>query len=237
MVGADARHFNCGVSLNVLCGAIDGLALGILVVDRRVKVRYANRWAREILERPQGDGIEGSAPFAISPQLGSLFRPIVHRVLDSTPSLPQACAHCVTNRSTRLEVLAVPATCNSSGLVMLYLNDPAKRTRDVSELLRSLYGLTPAEAKTALLLTAEHSLAEAGAVLNVSTATVRSHIKALLRKTGTRRQAELVSRIASGLSGWIAPIPVMRYAPPMDQQAKPDGVDRTRDANAGVWCD
>jgi DNA-binding CsgD family transcriptional regulator len=63
--------------------------------------------------------------------------------------------------------------------------------------LRSLFGLTPAEARVACLLVVE-TVEEVAASLGVSVATVRSHVQKLLAKTGTRRQSELVRLLVSG---------------------------------------
>ena len=76
------------------------------------------------------------------------------------------------------------------------------------KLLAALFGLTPAEQRVAVLLAqgdgaegrfpvvrAGDDAAEIAAVLPVQANTVRSHIKQLLPKSNTRRQAEFVARV------------------------------------------
>lgn len=64
-----------------------------------------------------------------------------------------------------------------------------------SKLLAALFGLTPAEQRVAVLLAQGDDAAEIAAVLQVQANTVRSHIKQLLTKSNTRRQAEFVARV------------------------------------------
>jgi DNA-binding CsgD family transcriptional regulator len=69
------------------------------------------------------------------------------------------------------------------------------------ELLRSHFGLTPAEARLALHLVAGETLRSAEVKLSISYETARTHLKNIFDKTGTSRQAELVIAIVTALPG------------------------------------
>ncbi len=60
-------------------------------------------------------------------------------------------------------------------------------------LLQAAYGFTPAECRVAGLLIQDLTVAEIAALCQVSAGTVRHQVKALLHKSGCRRQAELVN--------------------------------------------
>lgn len=62
-------------------------------------------------------------------------------------------------------------------------------------LLAALFGLTATEQRVALLLAQGWDAAEIARQLQVQVNTVRSHIKQLLTKSDTRRQAEFVARV------------------------------------------
>lgn len=64
-------------------------------------------------------------------------------------------------------------------------------------LIQSLYDLTPTEARTTEALVEGRSIRDIARLNGVSPETVRSHVKHVLSKTGTSRQAELVSRFSS----------------------------------------
>lgn len=87
-----------------------------------------------------------------------------------------------------------PATpCSAFGpKALVRITDPRKRGR-LSALQPELFGLTKTEAKVADLLLAGHSLESLAASLGVSLNTVKVHLQSLFHKTGTHRQADLVS--------------------------------------------
>lgn len=66
----------------------------------------------------------------------------------------------------------------------------------------SSYGLSPAEAKLAVMIAEGCSLEEAADRLSVSINTVRSQLKSVFAKTGTRRQSELVAMLLRGVLAW-----------------------------------
>ena len=67
------------------------------------------------------------------------------------------------------------------------------------DLLRSHFGLTPAEARLALHLVAGETLRSAEAKLSITYETARTHLKNIFSKTGTCRQAELVVVLVTAL--------------------------------------
>jgi DNA-binding CsgD family transcriptional regulator len=73
-----------------------------------------------------------------------------------------------------------------------FVNDPLRRQRPRHEVLRALYGLTPAECRVALLLGDGHSPREIGQMVGVSFNTVRSQMKSIFFKTNVKRQGELI---------------------------------------------
>ncbi|MCB8820585.1 helix-turn-helix transcriptional regulator [Microvirga rosea] len=62
--------------------------------------------------------------------------------------------------------------------------------------LAALFGLTPAEAKVAKLLAKAMTANEIAAALKISRETARTHIKAVLGKSGSHRHADYVAKIA-----------------------------------------
>lgn len=75
---------------------------------------------------------------------------------------------------------------------------PIDRQRVPSaEVIKGLFDLTPAEAKVARELATGSDVASVAHQLSVGRETVRSHVKAILSKTGMSRQADFVAAIAS----------------------------------------
>jgi DNA-binding CsgD family transcriptional regulator len=76
------------------------------------------------------------------------------------------------------------------------------------DLLRSHFGLTPAEARLALQLVAGETLRVAAGKLSITYETARTQVKSIFNKTGTCRQAELVIVI-------VTAVPQLRLSNPL----------------------
>jgi DNA-binding CsgD family transcriptional regulator len=82
------------------------------------------------------------------------------------------------------------------GAVILVDDAQARRAPSEIALVRA-FGLTPSEAALALSLAQGRSLAEHARQRRISVHTARTHLARIYAKTGTRRQAELVARLAA----------------------------------------
>jgi DNA-binding CsgD family transcriptional regulator len=80
--------------------------------------------------------------------------------------------------------------------VLLVLSDLDGKPLPDAALIARLFGLSPAETRLASLIVAGLSLVQAAEELGVVHETVRTHLKAMFDKTGTRRQSELVAMLA-----------------------------------------
>jgi DNA-binding CsgD family transcriptional regulator len=65
------------------------------------------------------------------------------------------------------------------------------------QLLRDWYGLTPAEARVAVLLASGLSLDAIAERLGIGANTALTHLKSIFGKTDTRRQGELIRLLLS----------------------------------------
>jgi DNA-binding CsgD family transcriptional regulator len=80
--------------------------------------------------------------------------------------------------------------------VLVVVSDPAAAAPIDEDALRTLYDLTPAEARTAAALLAGHSIHSAAQLLGVAGETLRSHLKSIFRKVGVSRQQDLIRILA-----------------------------------------
>jgi DNA-binding CsgD family transcriptional regulator len=78
---------------------------------------------------------------------------------------------------------------------VLVLTDLERDAEFSQGLLAKVFNLTPAQAKIAVRIAAGLSLEEISAELDVTLETARNHLKVVLAKTDTHRQAELVALI------------------------------------------
>jgi len=88
----------------------------------------------------------------------------------------------------------------SRAIVLLY--DPDRSRTDPPGILRELYRLSDAEARVSWRLANGEALEEIAAAEGASRETVRSQLKRIFAKTGTKRQSELVRLILVGPALW-----------------------------------
>jgi DNA-binding CsgD family transcriptional regulator len=99
-------------------------------------------------------------------------------------------------RSLVLHAMPLPEVAIAGPHTVVILIDldelpPIKQTT-----LETMFGLTPAEARLATLLTGGATPSEAAVSQGLSVATVRSQLASIFAKTRTHRQAELVALVA-----------------------------------------
>jgi DNA-binding CsgD family transcriptional regulator len=79
-----------------------------------------------------------------------------------------------------------------SRAALVTLRDPHHATIDL-QLLQDLFGLTPTEARVAAAVADGQAVPHIAAGMHVQANTVQAHIKRVLVKTGTRRQAQMAT--------------------------------------------
>ena len=97
--------------------------------------------------------------------------------------------------------MAASARLPQQPLVALFAHDPEEL--DLSpRTLQALFGLTPTEARIAAALALGYSLEEASEAQDIGIGTARTHLKSAMAKTGTHRQAEMVSLLLRSVAPW-----------------------------------
>ncbi len=85
-------------------------------------------------------------------------------------------------------------------VAMILMIDPEESGCIRTDLLRKVYGLTPAEARLAQGILQGMSLQDFAKEAGVSINTVRTQLKQVFTKTGTKRQVDLMRILMSGLA-------------------------------------
>jgi DNA-binding CsgD family transcriptional regulator/PAS domain-containing protein len=184
---------------------LDSLSHGVLLVTRDARMIQVNQAAQAIANAHDGFfiGAKGILAAARPAQTSELHRLIAGCSLPAgggVLSLPRPSGLrpfelIVTPIGSRgREEVALHATA------MVFLRDPETQVRPLPEVLRGLYRLTPAEAVLAAELLANETLESIAASRRVSRETLRTQLKELFRKTGTRRQSELIGFLTAGVA-------------------------------------
>lgn len=189
-----------------LLAAMDRLHFGVLLLDAAGRVRVVNRVADALLSGRVTVGhrlVEGIGLDAVD------HAGLLQAIDQAThPALLQRRRIVLRNVAGQHEFTAVvvplpaPAFADSgvtSARVAVFLHPLQNNADDGDAVLVELYGLSPVQARLAQLLCAGMDLVECAATLNNSMHTIKSQLKAIYRKTGTRRQAEMVALLGSVL--------------------------------------
>ena len=183
---------------------LDRLPSGVILINRAGRISYSNTEAQRVLK--ERDGLtEINGRLAIQGAARMQWERILQSILDPTMAHAPHFSDAVLvkrksgNRPLRLQAapLAINSTLPSDAIGILFINDPERRDRLDTHLLRDLYGATPAEIRLAEQLWAGHNLLGAAQRLKISSSTARTHLASLFGKTGTNRQAELLRALMS----------------------------------------
>jgi DNA-binding CsgD family transcriptional regulator/PAS domain-containing protein len=192
-----AQIRNVGHALEL---ALNQLALGVIVTDALGRVVALNHSADRILAA--SDGLElrrGRVAAGRTEGETTLLRLLSQATRGGTRARGGALS--VSRPSGRrpyaLEVTPLPAwsqACSSwqRPLALFLVTDPEQRPAPLGRRPIDLFGLTPAEARLAVELAKGGRLEDIAAKHGVRMTTVRSQLRALLMKTETHRQSELI---------------------------------------------
>ena len=188
--------------LATFTGHLDRYAHAFLLTDAERRVLYANASAREIIGSRDGLMVEEGRICVTASKLDVTFREMLGHVLANRKGGPSRLAvpRPSGKRAYRIVALRVP----DSGVMPLGVAQPAVAILIVDSdaaaqpdqaVLSEFFSLTPAEARIASRLVQGRSVDEIAAETSTSVETVRTHVRHILSKTGTGRQAELISLV------------------------------------------
>jgi DNA-binding CsgD family transcriptional regulator len=204
--GEPAKDFLPRCDASITGCVLERLAQAVVLVDSRGTVSALNERATAIVT--QGDGL-------------LISRGVLRcRCLADTAVLHRLIAH-VAQRNGRgeggtrcglriqrlagrrpLTALVAGLRCKSArrdgeAVIAVLATDPEHTPAIEVQMLRDWYGLTPAEARVAMLLASGLSVDGIVERLGIGANTARTHLKSIFAKTDTRRQGELIRLLLS----------------------------------------
>jgi DNA-binding CsgD family transcriptional regulator/PAS domain-containing protein len=172
-----------------------------LLLDRSLRVVFLNRAARDILNANCGVSLaRGGLAAARLEDTARLHQLIAHAAAEP-PSAGEVAIF--RERGQPLLILVSPiqpryeSPLPSQAIVAVWLSDPNRTVVSRVKRIRTLFGLTPAEASIAAELAQGLSLYEIADTLQISRHTARNHLKHIFEKTGAHRQTDVVRLVLS----------------------------------------
>jgi DNA-binding CsgD family transcriptional regulator len=192
--------------LSNLEAALDLLETPLLLLDASKKIVFMNSAASSILDEGTGFCFAGSILGAKNASESARLQELIAKAILAGNGLwPHSLCAMQVSRTGRspLRVLVSPFRFESPSslpgraAVAVFLSDPERQPSLPSEILRLLFGLSAAETQLALQVFDGFSLSDAAERNCVGRETIKSQMSSIFRKTGTRRQAELVQLMAN----------------------------------------
>ncbi|HWH73521.1 MAG TPA: helix-turn-helix transcriptional regulator [Methylibium sp.] len=187
--------------------ALDRLDTGVILVDGTCRIVHASAMALTLLRQNTVlavvDGCLRPRAPTLQNRLQSLVRATTGLALGTLAELGQALSVPRPHRMPlALEFAPVRPSTRILGeqqpACLIFIRDP--QAPIAIERLRDLFGLTLTEGAVAAALGSGHSVEGIAGGMGIGVATVRTHLKRILAKTGTHRQAEVVTLLARSVS-------------------------------------
>lgn len=183
---------------------MDQLPLGIVVLDRDLRVLHANAQARALIENSPALSVNGGRLGARDAYSQQSLQDIVQRASDRgrTQSPEDVTSELYSveggDGERRLLLVAMPVPGDAQGAVALLAFGPAASRALSAPVLQQVYGLTRAEITLVQSLAQGLSLEEAAQHIGIAVNTARTHLKHIFVKTGAKRQSELMLDVETG---------------------------------------
>jgi len=187
--------------------ALDTMALGIVIVDAEMRVKFTNHAAKVIAACSDGLRINGDRLVVEGRHADGMVQKVRQLTRSGNSGIPKAGESLMIQRPSGKEPFAVIISTLSEHqnrfgwstlsepLVIIYLCNPDEPHESRMEILQRLYGLAPSHARLADQLATGCPLNEAASRLHITTASARQYLKVIFHKTGTHSQTQLVRKV------------------------------------------
>lgn len=185
--------------------ALDLVPQGIVLLSANGEVKHISRTARSLLTAQRGLYVDRASILrAASSAQDTQMQRLIRSALQLT--LPSAGGGALRIQGSQgplhLFVTPLPTRSEHFGLThaaaAVFITDPQARPLGLPQLLRTLYGMTPAEARLTAELVAGRTLREYAEQSALSLNTARTQLKSAATKADVKRQADLVRVVLTG---------------------------------------
>lgn len=190
--------------------ALERLPFGVFLIDGRQQVVFMNGRAENLIRKQSGIALRGRrlacTDSAQSERLGQLLQGAVATGACHGTAAGGMLAVRTSSDAPPIGVLVSPLPTSNRLLgessarirAIVFVKDSTEPLRLPNAALRTLYGLTPTQALLLQRLAQDFDLYGAAEQLRMSRETARRHLKEIFRRTGTKKQSELLTLVTTG---------------------------------------
>jgi len=192
--------------------ALDRMATAVFLIDQGCKIVHANAAACALGEADGPLKLSGSRLGAADADTSGQLSRLIGEAINGAPLAGMLVTDpandrylCVSVSSTRSrDIDRLRGHGNLPIAAIVYISDPMAASRVQLHWLCDVYGLTSAEARTALSVTLGQSTVTTARRFGISPNTVKTHLRRVFSKTRTVNQAQLAMLLTSigAVGGW-----------------------------------
>ena len=196
-----------GAAQQVSFQLLDANPQAIVILDERGYVAIANSAAHTIATAQEGVVLSAGGVHLQNRTDNDKLQKLIGRALriaKGEPGEPAGVMQALRRSGKRPYSILVSPLCRTALMLTrirpaacIVIGDPEQSPAIADDVLRSLYGFTPAEVRLAAKLASGMSLQSAAEELAISYKTARTQLAVIFRKTSTSRQGELVKFLLS----------------------------------------
>ena len=190
-----------------LAAAFDQINQGVVLLDGRQAVCFANQMARAVLASADGLRLNGTTMGATTASQALLLTRTIALAISAHERTTLRLRRPAAHRPLTLSVLPLAAHADwplSIDLAVLVLiSVPERLATPCAERLVQTYGLTRTEACVAHQLLLGRDIAATAVQLAMRRETARTHLRRIMSKTGTHKQSELIWRLQQEVGGFV----------------------------------
>lgn len=189
---------------------IDRIPIGVVIVDGRRQPVITNRMADRLATDGDGFAIDDDGPRCLNLATTKKLRQLIDSAVRPEPGNEirgggfTALERMSGRRPYPVLITPILGRAEHSSIAdaaaLIFISDPEIRDVSIIDVLREVYGLTPAESELAEILARGTSLEDAAKARHVSLNTARSQLRQIFAKTETNRQGELLQLLLSGVA-------------------------------------
>ncbi|MFK5913637.1 MAG: alpha/beta fold hydrolase [Woeseiaceae bacterium] len=205
LVDMDDQH-------NVVLSLLDRMPIALVLVDKKARVIETNTLADELLSS-NGELKITSNILNSGVESNKDLLDIIEKMSKRDPITTRGQSLFISNKETKNNIMVFVAPLKQHGTqhqtsVAVFISQRKSIHLSLPKEISDLYGLTKKELKVTEQLVYGLSIKDIAEDACISEHTVRVHVKSILKKTRTSRQAELVSLVYNELGGFVNSIPV-----------------------------
>jgi CheY-like chemotaxis protein len=192
---------NSTMELSLLSEALDHLTSGILVIDENLHIYFNNKSAANILNENFSLRLKNDKLLCSNPKVR---KNLVEQINKKTNVV-----FTISHKDKDLHVLIFPVSSqagydiNYHSSSIMFLFDTVHDSNRIEEVVRTIYKLSPTEAKIASMLVFNPYLTDISASLGITYNTTRTHLKRIYQKTETNKLSALIQKIVTGPAGLL----------------------------------